>query len=152
MNEQAAYKLITIILSIGLLVITGCHHHGSRRYYSTRDLNNVTDKIVKDLELNQSQERQLDAILSSLEEKKDELSRGHELVDEISKQLASEDLDEVYLRKRTSEVFRELEEVSKDFITQLAAFHRTLASQQKSKLAKLLETRKGRRRWSSRYH
>jgi Spy/CpxP family protein refolding chaperone len=152
MNTHILKKSIIMSLLVGMLLITGCHMHDRRHHSDTGRFHDRTEHIVKTLGLNQAQERKLEEILSGPESKNAAHGRGHRLVDDITKELQKEELDEVYLRKATSSYLKELEEASFEFVSQLAAFHKTLTSEQKSELAKLLKTRRGRRYRLSRHH
>jgi Spy/CpxP family protein refolding chaperone len=128
-------KLAICIVTILLLGLSACHHHGGRRHSEFGNSDRLTGHIVSELDLTNKQETLLNDIVRDLEEARQELGDRDLLHRTIVSQLESEDLDEEYLRRETGRVIRELESAADTFITGLGTFHASLSAEQRAKLS-----------------
>ena len=117
MNTKMIKILVFLTLSIFLLTITACHHHDVRQYSGHGNDAGLTSYIVKELDLDSEQEIQLAEVLTSFEEKKEELGKRNELRDIFVEQLKSREFDQDYLRQETVKLIRKLENVSNEILS-----------------------------------
>jgi hypothetical protein len=143
MNNKMIKTLVFFTLSIFLLTITACQHNEGRRHFGHGNGAGLTNHIVKELDLDSEQEIQLTEVLTSFEEKKEELDKRNELRKVFVEQLKNKELDTDYLRQETVELIQELENASNEFITNLGSFHASLNEEQKNKLANIISREKG---------
>ena len=151
MNRAKINQAIVSTLVIGLLALTACHRHNRLHQMDAPGRHKISSHIAERLDLDQSQVKQLKTMLADLEKKRETLLNGNRLYDEFSRQLAGDEMDRSSLQRVTSEAIQKLEAYSREFIGQLADFHRTLTPAQKNKLAELLEERKDWRNRTARY-
>jgi homoaconitase/3-isopropylmalate dehydratase large subunit len=145
MKNKTIKTLVFLTLSIFLLTLTACQHYGERRNSGHESREGLTNHIALELNLNLEQEAHLSEVLSTFEEKREELRRPDELRRIFINQLKKKDLDEALLHREIREFIRELESVSNQFITDLGIFHVSLSQVQREKLVDLIETeRRGR--------
>jgi len=138
MKPQRAKVLLFSILLMGFITLTGCSHHGNRHRSDNHNFSNHADRITQELELSQNQEKQLEVLISNLEDKRAALAKGHTVVEEVFKQLSAEQFDEQYITNAISEYLDEVEEISLDFVIKLSELHNTLTNKQRIKLAQHL--------------
>ncbi len=149
MEIKDKYKILVILLITGLLMFSGCHRHVDRWHTSERSAKTLTNHIVKELVLNKEQRVQLIEAITNLMVKKEEILEDNSLKDEIFYQLGSEKIDEVHLNRVITEHAKEMERLTKSFVSKLTEFHSTLTSEQKRKLSKLIEDHKD---WKIKHH
>ncbi|MCP4370437.1 MAG: hypothetical protein GY797_20345 [Deltaproteobacteria bacterium] len=139
MNSNTIRTLIFCTLSIFFLSITACHHHNEKRYFGHGGGKaGLTNYIVKELDLDSAQEDQLIGILTIFEEKKEGQSKHDELKNIFMEHLKNKELDEEYLRQKTTVYISELKGASNKFITDLTSFHASLNEKQKIELVNFL--------------
>jgi hypothetical protein len=143
MNNKMIKTLVFFTLSIFLLTITACQHNEGRRHFGHGNGAGLTNHIVKELDLDFEQEIQLTEVLTSFEEKKEELGKGNELRSILVEQIKNRKFDQDYLRQETVKLIRELEKASNEFITDLGSFHASLSEEQRGKLVNLINEKKG---------
>jgi hypothetical protein len=135
MKKTNNLKLTICILTILLLGVSACQHHGDRLHSEFENSERLTGHIVSELDLNTKQEVLLNEIGRDLEEARKELGDRDELKQILVSQLKSDDLDEEYLRRETARLIRELKNASDKFITGLGSFHASLNEEQRQKLS-----------------
>jgi Spy/CpxP family protein refolding chaperone len=145
MDIKDKYKIIVALLITGLLMFSGCHRHADRWHTSERSAERLTNHIAKELVLNKEQRMQLIEAVTNLMMKKEEILEDNSLKDEMFYQLGSEKIDEARLNGVITEHAKEMEILTKSFVSYLTEFHSTLTPEQKSKLSKLIEEHKDRK-------
>ncbi len=144
MKKKNIYKAIIVIITTGLLMLTGCYRHSDRWHSSEKNSDRLTNYIAKELELNEEQRIQLNRRITNLMEKKEEILENNSLRDEIFAQLGSEKVSETNLNEVISLHMKEMEDLTKDFVFNLTEFHRTLTPGQKKKIANLMKVHQNR--------
>ena len=143
MKKTINLKLIISIMTILLLGLSACHHHGDRRHSEFGSGDRLTGHVVSELDLTTNQETLLNDIVKDLEEARKELGDSEDLKRIFVSQLNNENLDEEYLRRETARLIRELESVSDKFISNFTSFHASLNEEQRQKLSDFAGRRKG---------
>ena len=137
-------KIIKIVvlstLLIGFVAVSGCSRHNKRYQTGNQNFSGHTERISRELDLTQYQEKQLEVLASNLEDKRAVVEKGHEIVEAIVQQLNSDQFDEEYAAQTISNYLNEVEGVSLDFVTELSALHETLSGEQRVKLAQHLSS------------
>jgi Spy/CpxP family protein refolding chaperone len=144
MNKTNIYRIIVIVIVTGLFTFTGCHHRSVRWHRSEKNVERITGHIVKKLNLNEEQRNKLYATINGLMVEKEKILRDSSLKNEIFFQLGNDKIDELYLSSIVSEYTKEMEELMKNFVSNLIVFHNTLTPEQKKLLSKLLNEHKDR--------
>lgn len=145
MSKNNTHKIIIVFFTIGLLMLTGCYRHSDRWHSSENNSERLTNYIVKELELNEEQRRKLNKTIAILMAKKDKILGDNSLRDDIFTQLSSEKVNEESLNAIISFHMKEMEDLTKSVVFNLAEFHRTLTPEQKKKFASLIEKHQNRR-------
>jgi len=127
--------LVGMLIS-GVALFSGCrrHSHGHKAEF-------IVDYISETLDLNDSQQAQLDQIKDELMEKAklmhaDKASMHAELV----AQLRSEEIDQELVQAKIAEHRAKMDEIVDLIVVRLSEFHKTLTPEQKEKLIAKIET------------
>ena len=124
-----------VALSLSLLFFAGCRHrgpHGGAAF--------MIDYLSEALDLNASQQAQLDELKEEMFAKVKELHDNRRARrDEFIALVNSEQIDPVQLKALVAEHRAQMDEVVDMAVDQVVAFHSTLTSEQKQKLAGKIE-------------
>jgi len=145
MKKKNIYKVVIVFITTGLLMLTGCYRHTDRWHSSEKNSDRLTNYIAKELGLNEEQRTQLNRTITNLMTKKEEILENNSLRDEIFAQLGSEEVSETDLNEVISLHMKEMEDLTKGFVSNLTEFHRSLTPGQKEKFASLIEEHQNRR-------
>jgi len=136
MLKKGLYFLLIGMLISGVALFSGCrrHSHGHKAEF-------IVDYISETLDLNDSQQAQLDQIKDELMEKAqlmhaDKASMHAELV----AQLRSAEIDQELVKAKIAEHRAKMDEIVDLIVIRLAEFHKTLTAEQKEKLIAKIET------------
>ena len=136
MINKGLYILLIGMLVSGAALFSGCrrHSHGHKAEF-------IVDYISETLDLNDSQQAQLDQIKDELMEKAqlmhaDKASMHAELV----AQLRSAEIDQELVKAKIAEHRAKMDEIVDLIVIRLAEFHKTLTAEQKEKLIAKIET------------
>ena len=136
MVNKGLYILLIGMLVSGAALFSGCrrHSHGHKAEF-------IVDYISETLDLNDSQQAQLDQIKDELMEKAqlmhaDKASMHAELV----AQLRSAEIDQELVKAKIAEHRAKMDEIVDLIVIRLAEFHKTLTAEQKEKLIAKIET------------
>ena len=136
MVNKGLYILLIGMLVSGAALFSGCrrHSHGHKAEF-------IVDYISETLDLNDSQQAQLDQIKDELMEKAqlmhaDKASMHAELV----AQLRSAEIDQELVKAKIAEHRTKMDEIVDLIVIRLAEFHKTLTAEQKEKLIAKIET------------
>ena len=136
MVKKGLYILLMGMLVSGAALFSGCrrHSHGHKAEF-------IVDYISETLDLNDSQQAQLDQIKDELMEKAqlmhaDKASMHAELV----AQLRSAEIDQELVKAKIAEHRAKMDEIVDLIVIRLAEFHKTLTAEQKEKLIAKIET------------
>ena len=135
MKSQKINAILIFALLVGVVALSSCSRQENRYRPDNRNLTTQVERIARELDLNQDQSEQLELLISNLEEKRTAMERGHAIVDDIGQQLTAEQFDDKSVTNSISNYLDELEAISVDFVTKLAALHSSLTPEQKDKLA-----------------
>ena len=138
MKLQRIKIVLLSTLLIGFVAVSGCSRHNNRYQSGNHNFSDHTQRISRELHLTQYQEKQLEVLVSNLEDKRAVVEKGHEGVEAIVQQLYSDQFDEEYAAQTISNYLNEVEGVSLDFVTELSALHETLSGEQRVKLVQHL--------------
>jgi Spy/CpxP family protein refolding chaperone len=101
----------------------------------------VVDYINETLDLNESQQAQLDQIKDELLAKAQQMHADKESMhEELVAQLRSEEIDQVRVKAVIAERRAQMDEIVDLIVVRLAEFHKTLTPEQKEKLIAKIET------------
>jgi len=136
MVNKGLYILLIGMLVSGAALFSGCrrHSHGHKAEF-------IVDYISETLDLNDSQQAQLDQIKDELMEKAqlmhaDKASMHAELV----AQLRSAEIDQELVKAKIAEHRAKMDEIVDLIVIRLAELHKTLTAEQKEKLIAKIET------------
>ncbi len=136
MVKKALYISLIGLLVSGVAMLSGCRRnsHGHKAEF-------MVDYISETLDLNESQQAQLDGIKDELLAKAhgmhaDKASMHAELVT----QLRSEEIDQELVKAKIAEHRAKMDEIVDLIVVRLAEFHKTLTAEQKEKLIAKIET------------
>ena len=136
MVKKVLYISLIGLLVSGVAMISGCRRnsHGHKAEF-------MVDYISETLDLNESQQAQLDGIKDELMAKAqgmhaDKASMHAELVT----QLRSEEIDQELVKAKIAEHRAKMDEIVDLIVVRLAEFHKTLTAEQKEKLIAKIET------------
>jgi Spy/CpxP family protein refolding chaperone len=136
MVRKGLYILLIGILISGVGLFSGCrrHSHGHKAEF-------MVDYISEALDLNESQQAQLDQIKDELMAKAKGMHADKEsLHEELVTQLRSEEIDQVRVKAVIAEHREKMDEIIDLMVVHLAEFHKTLTAEQKEKLIAKIET------------
>ena len=124
-----------IVLCLSLLTFAGCRHrghHGGAAF--------MIDYLSEALDLNESQQAQLDEIKEEMFAKAKEVrAKKRAQHDEFMALIKSEQIDPVQLKAMVAEHRAQMDEVVDMAVDRVVAFHNTLTPEQKEKLATKIE-------------
>ena len=136
MVRKGLYILLIGMLISGVALFSGCrrHSHGHKAEF-------MMDYISEALDLNESQQAQLDQIKDELMAKAKGMHADKEsLHEELVTQLRSEEIDQVRVKAVIAEHREKMDEIIDLVVVRLAEFHKTLTAEQKEKLIAKIET------------
>jgi Spy/CpxP family protein refolding chaperone len=123
------------MLISGVSLFSGCrrHSHGHKAEF-------IVDYISETLDLNDSQQAQLNQIKDDVMTKTRQMRTDKESMrEELISQLRSEEIDEVRVKAVIAEHRAQMDEVVDLIVDRMAEFHRTLTPEQKEKLVAKIE-------------
>ena len=136
MLKKGLYVLLIGILIAGLGLFTGC-----RRSSPAHKAEFMVDYISETLDLDATQQAQLNQIKNELMEKAQQMRDGRaSMYGEIIAQLRSEEIDQARVTAIISERRAQMNELIDLLVVRLAEFHKTLTQEQKEKLVAKIET------------
>jgi len=133
---KGLYILLIGMLISGVTLFSGCrrHSHGHKAEF-------MVDYISETLDLNESQQAQLDQIKDELMAKARQMHADKESMHaELVAQLRSEEIDQVRVKAVIAEHRAQMDEIVDLIVVRLAEFHKTLTPKQKEKLISKIET------------
>jgi len=136
MLKKGLYFLLIGMLISGVALFSGCrrHSHGHKAEF-------MVDYISETLDLNESQQAQLDQIKDELMEKAQQMHADKESMHaELVAQLRSEEIDQARVKAVIAEHREKMDEIIDLVVVRLAEFHKTLTAEQKEKLIAKIET------------
>ena len=136
MVKKGLYILLIGMLISGVALFSGCrrHSHGHKAEF-------MVDYISETLDLNESQQAQLDQIKDELMAKARQMHADKESMHaELVAQLRSEEIDQVRVKAVIAEHRAQMDEIVDLIVVRLAEFHKTLTPKQKEKLISKIET------------
>ena len=136
MLKKGLYVLLIGILIAGLGLFTGC-----RRSSPAHKAEFMVDYISETLDLDATQQAQLNQIKNELMEKAQQMKDGRaSMYGEIIAQLRSEEIDQARVMAIIAERRAQMNELIDLLVVRLAEFHKTLTQEQKEKLVAKIET------------
>jgi len=143
MNRMKLVVLTGVVTVIcASLLLTGCHR-GSPEKIREKAVSAISDKLA----LDQGQKMQLETISKELLSKANEVRQNREaLRQDMHRQLQSDKIDPTALKAAVRAKMADMEGLIDLSIDRLAAFHATLSSEQRTKLAGLVKE------WEARGH
>ena len=136
MLKKGLYVLLIGILIAGLGLFTGC-----RRSSPAHKAEFMVDYISETLDLDASQQAQLNQIKDELLEKAQQMKAGRaSIYGELVAQLRSEEIDQARVRAIIAERRAQMNELIDFLVVRVAEFHKTLTQEQKEKLVAKIET------------
>lgn len=136
MIKKGLYISLIGMLISGVALFSGCrrHSHGHKAEF-------VVDYISETLDLNESQQAQLDQIKDELLVKAQGMHADKESMrEELVAQLRSEEIDQERVKTLVAEHRAKMDEIVDLIVVRLAEFHKTLTPEQKEKLIAKIET------------
>ena len=136
MVKKGLYVLLIGILISGVGLFSGCrrHSHGHKAEF-------MVDYISETLDLNESQQTQLEQIKDEVMTKARQMHADKESMhEELVAQLRSEEIDQVRVKAVIAEHREKMDEIIDLVVVRLAEFHKTLTPEQKEKLIAKIET------------
>ena len=136
MVKKGLYTLLIGMLISGLAMFSGCRRnsHGHKAEF-------MVDYISEALDLNESQQAQLDQIKDELMAKAKGMHADKESMhEELVTQLRSEEIDQARVKAVIAEHRAKMDEIIDLVVVRLAEFHKTLTPEQKEKLIAKIET------------
>ena len=129
------------ILMIGMLISGVALFSGCRRDSHSHKAEFMVDYISETLDLNESQQAQLDQIKDELMAKAQQMHADKEpMYEELVAQLRSEEIDQARVKALIAERRAKMDEIVDLVVVRLAEFHKTLTPEQKEKLIAKIET------------
>ncbi len=129
------------ILLIGVLISSLGLFSGCRRNSHAHKAEFMVDYISETLDLNESQQAQLNQIKEELMEKAQQMHANKESMhEELVAQLRSEEIDQALVKAKIAEHRAQMDEIIDLIVVRLAEFHKTLTPEQKDKLVAKIET------------
>ena len=136
MVKKGLYILLIGMLISGVALFSGCrrHSHGHKAEF-------IVDYISETLDLNESQQVQLDQIKDELMAKAQLMHADKESMHaELVAQLRSEEIDQMRVKAVIAEHRAQMDEILDLVVLRLSEFHKTLTPEQKEKLIAKIET------------
>jgi hypothetical protein len=132
--QWLALLTLACVIGIGL---TGCHERGRA---SMERINTIMDKFSRELNLDDSQKMQLDAIKEEIRKTRSQLAdRRNERFNELLVQVRSEQMDGKWMKQQVINYTETVLQNSDRFIELIAAFQQSLHPEQKETLAALMQ-------------
>lgn len=136
MVKKAFYISVIGLLVSGVAMLSGC-----RRHSHAHKAEFLVDYISETLDLNESQQAQLEQIKDELMAKAQEMHADKASMHaELVTQLRSEEIDQVRVKALVAEHRAKMDEIIDLIVVRLAEFHKTLTPEQKEKLIAKIET------------
>ena len=131
-----------LAISIIALLIAGvASFSGCRRHSHAHKAEFMVDYISETLDLNESQQAQLNQIKEELMEKAQKMHANKESMhEELVTQLRSEEIDQALVKAKIAEHRVQMDDIIDLIVVRLAEFHKTLTPEQKEKLVAKIET------------
>ena len=124
------------LLIVGVAGLSGC-----RRHSHAHKAEFMVDYITETLDLNESQQEQLNQIKDEVMAEAKEMHANKESMHaELVAQLRSEEIDQALVKAKIAEHRARMDEIVDLIVVRLAEFHKTLTAEQKEKLIAKLET------------
>ena len=136
MLKKGLYFLLIGVLIAGLGLFTGC-----RRSSHAQKAEFMVDYVSETLDLDASQQAQLNQIKDELIKKVQQMRAGRaSMYEELVAQLRSEEIDQARVSTIIAERRAQMDELIDLLVVRLAEFHKTLTPEQKEKLVAKIET------------
>jgi Spy/CpxP family protein refolding chaperone len=136
MLKKGLYILLIGMLIGGLGLLSGC-----RRSSSAHKAEFIVDYISETLDLNESQQAQLNQIKDELMAKAGQMRADRaSMQEELLAQLRSEEIDQTRVKAMIAERRSQMDAIIDLMVVRLAEFHKTLSQEQKDKLVAKIET------------
>ena len=136
MAKKGLYILLIGMLILGVSLFSGCrrHSHGHKAEF-------MVDYISEALDLNDSQQAQLNQIKDDIMTKTRQMRTDKESMrEEFVAQLRSEEIDGVRVKAVIAEHRAQMDEMVDLIVDRMTEFHKTLTPEQKEKLVAKIET------------
>ena len=138
-------KKVTYILFVAVLISSLGFFSGCRRHSHGHKVEFMVDYISETLDLNESQQTQLNEIKDEVLLKAKEMHADKDSMrEEMIVQLRREEIDQVRVKSLIAEHRAKMDEMIDLLVERISEFHRTLSPEQKEKLVAKIETFK---RW-----
>ena len=136
MLKKGLYISMITLLIAGVAGFSGCRRHGHAHKAEF-----MVDYISETLDLNESQQAQLNQIKEELMEKAQKMHANKESMhEELVTQLRSEEIDQALVKAKIAEHRVQMDDIIDLIVVRLAEFHKTLTPEQKEKLVAKIET------------
>jgi Spy/CpxP family protein refolding chaperone len=136
MIKKGIYISMVALLIVGIAGLSGC-----RRHSHAHKAEFMVDYVTETLDLNESQQEQLNQIKDEvLAEAKEMHANRESMHAELVAQLRSEEIDQAFVRAGIAEHRAKMDRIIDLLVVRIAEFHRTLTPEQKEKLVAKLET------------
>ena len=136
MIKKGMYISMVALLIVGIAGLSGC-----RRHSHAHKAEFMVDYISETLDLNESQQKQLDQIKDEvLAEAKEMHANKESMYAELVAQLRSEEIDQALVKARIAEHRAKMDRIIDLLVVRISEFHKTLTPEQKEKLVAKLET------------
>ena len=133
--------LYFVVFTMVILTV-GCHQHikcFSFHHTKEKILDHVIKKLIRELDLNDTQKTMLTEIKKDLLLKHGEmLNKKGNIVDTLVLEIKSEQIDEQKLNRLFEQKIQHMNELCPWFIAKFVEFHNTLTPEQKEKLASMI--------------
>jgi periplasmic protein CpxP/Spy len=138
MLKKYAAGICVPILLICVAFLSGCHPPSPEQM-----ADRITEKLKSKLDLNASQQQELESIKEEVKKKMAEMKKNHaSRKEEFLTLLQSDTIDKEKLKKMHDERKAKMDEFSTVMIDKLVKFHSTLSPEQKERLVKYLRDRR----------
>ena len=136
MVKKGLYISMVALLIAGVAGLSGC-----RRHSHAHKAEFMVDYITETLDLNESQQAQLNQIKEELLEKAQQMHTNKESMhEELVNQLRSEEIDQALVKAKIAEHRAQMDDIINLVVVRFAEFHKTLTPEQKEKLIAKIET------------
>ena len=130
-----------VMLTIALLIAAVAGFSACRRHSHAHKAEFMVDYITETLDLDESQQEQLNQIKDEVMAEAKEMHANKESMHaELVAQLRSEEIDQALVRARIAEHRAKMDRIIDLLVMRIAEFHKTLTPEQKEKLVAKLET------------
>ena len=134
--KKGLFISMVALLIVGVAGLSGC-----RRHSHAHKAEFMVDYITETLDLNESQQEQLNQIKDEVMAEAKEMHANKESMHaELVAQLRSEEIDQTLVKARIAEHRAKMDHIIDLLVVRIAEFHRTLTPEQKEKLVAKLET------------